>query len=244
MTDLHAPMRRIGAPPGTPSASFWRDFPPELLTPEEVAAIIGGCSAQSRTGIRNRALLTLLYRSGIRISEAIGAPARPERRVRGRDGREKTQPPQPAIPPLKVSAVDLKSHSLRLLDTKSGKPQTRGFHPSAEDTLLRWIDVRKGMGLRSGPMFCTLAGDPLHAQYVRLLLKRLAVRADIDKRVHPHGFRHTFAVELLQAGTDVMTISKLLGHSSIAVTARYLDHLTNGQAIKALAAIDLPPLGA
>ena len=100
------------------------------------------------------------------------------------------------------------------------------------------------MGLRGGPMFCTLRGDPLQAPYVRLLLKRLAAQADVDKRVHPHGFRHAFAVELLQAGVDVTTISKLLGHSSIAVTARYLDHLTNGQAIKALAAIDLPPLGA
>ena len=69
-------------------------------------------------------------------------------------------------------------------------------------------------------------------------------QADIDKRVHPHGFRHTFAVELLQAGVDVATISKLLGHSSIAVTARYLDHLTNHQAVTALEAVDLPPLGA
>lgn len=244
MTDLHAPIRHIGHPSGTPSPNYWRSFPPQLLTPEEVTAIIGGCSAQSRTGIRNRALLTLFYRSGIRISEAIGAPARPERRFRGRDGREKIQPPQPAIPPLKLSAVDLKAHSLRLLDTKSGKPQTRGFHPSAEDTLLRWTDVRKDMGLRGGPMFCTLAGDPLQAPYVRLLLKRLAAQAGVDKRVHPHGFRHTFAVELLQAGVDVATISKLLGHSSIAVTARYLDHLTNYQAVTALEAVDLPPLGA
>ena len=98
MTDPHAPIRHIGHQTGTPSPSYWRDFPPELLTPGEVTAIIGGCSAQSRTGIRNRALLTLLYRSGIRISEAIGAPARPERRFRGRDGRGE-DPAAPARDP-------------------------------------------------------------------------------------------------------------------------------------------------
>lgn len=62
----------------------------------------------------------------------------------------------------------------------------------------------------------------------------------MDKRVHPHGLRHTYAEELCRAGADVVTISKLLGHSSIAVTARYLDHLSNGEAISALAALDLP----
>jgi integrase/recombinase XerD len=75
------------------------------------------------------------------------------------------------------------------------------------------------------------------------MLRRLAAKAEITKRVHPHGFRHTFAVELEAAGTPVTTISKLLGHSSVAVTARYLDHLTNGQAVAALEAATLPALG-
>jgi len=74
------------------------------------------------------------------------------------------------------------------------------------------------------------------------LLRRLAARACITKRVHPHGLRHTFAVELEQAGTPVSVISKLLGHSSVAVTARYLDHLTNGQAVTALESAELPAL--
>jgi site-specific recombinase XerD len=76
------------------------------------------------------------------------------------------------------------------------------------------------------------------------MLHRLAAQAGVEKRVHPHGLRHTFAVELEAAGVPVTTISKLLGHSSVAVTARYLDHLTNAQAIEALAAIELPGVGA
>jgi site-specific recombinase XerD len=243
LTAFPEPQRLIGPPPGRPSPNFWRNFPPELLTPDEVAAIIGGCSSRSRTGIRNRALLTLFYRSGIRISEALGSPPRLERTYRGRDGTQKTQPPRPAMPPLRVSDVNIAAHSIRVLHGKGDKATTRGFHPTATDALARWIDTRKSMGFRNGAMFCTLRGDPLQAQYVRLLLGRLAERAGIDKRVHPHGFRHTFAVELRQAGVDVGVISRLLGHSSIAVTTRYLDHLTNDQAIGALAAVDLPPLG-
>jgi site-specific recombinase XerD len=89
-------------------------------------------------------------------------------------------------------------------------------------------------------LFCTADGGLLSDDYVRGLLRRLAARAGIDKRVHPHGLRHSFAVELEAAGTPVTTISKLLGHSSVAVTVRYLDHLTNGRAVDALQAVDLP----
>jgi site-specific recombinase XerD len=78
------------------------------------------------------------------------------------------------------------------------------------------------MGLRGGPLFYTLGGSQMRAQYVSNLLKRLAEEAKIDRRVHPHGFRPTFAVELCSSGTDIVAAFKLLGHSSIAVTARYL----------------------
>jgi site-specific recombinase XerD len=190
-------------------------YPAEPLTPEEVTAIISQCSARSATGIRNRAMLTLLYRSGLRVSELLA---------------------------LRPADVNLAKHSLRLLDTKIGQPQTRGFHPSADDALMRWLDHRRGLGFRNGPLFCTLVGAPLSAQYVRGLLKRLAGNAGIEKRVHPHGLRHTFAVELDAAGTSISVISKLLGHRSVPTTARYLDHLTNSQAVSALQAVELPPL--
>ena len=210
-------MGSFGSVKGDEPGNKGRSFPPEPLTPDEVAAIIAGCSPRARTGIRNRALLMLLYRSGLRISEALA---------------------------LKSADVDLKRHTCRVLHGKGDKATVRGFHPSATDALARWIDTRRTLGLRNGPLFCTLEGQPIYSQYVRLLLGRLAAKADIEKRVHPHGLRHTFAVELEQAGAPVTTISKLLGHSSIAVTSRYLDHLTNDQAVAALAAVDLPELHA
>ena len=207
----------FGHQAGQPAANKGRTFPAEPLTPDEVAAIIGACSARSRTGIRNRALLILLYRSGLRISEALA---------------------------LKPSSIDWERRTCRVLHGKGDKATVRGFHPSATDALARWADTRKGLGLRNGPLFCTLDGGPLSDRYIRNLLHRLADKAGVDKRVHPHGMRHTFADELRAGGMDVVAISKLLGHSSIAVTSRYLDHLTNSQAVEALATIDLPELRA
>lgn len=225
--------------------SSGKTFPAGVLTPVEVQALINACSPTSRTGVRNRALLTLLYRSGLRISEAVGYPGRAETRITLPDGSEKIQAARPPIAPLKVSDVNLEAHSIRLQHTKSGEAQTRGFHPSATDALARWMDVRRQLGINGRQaLFCTLRGKPLAEQYVRALLVRLAddKHAGIDKRIHPHALRHTFAVELERAGMPVSQISKLLGHSSIAVTSRYLDHLSNGEAVTFLEGVELPPL--
>ena len=186
-------------------------------------------------------MLTLLYRSGLRISEAIGDPGRPEQAV-SLPGGQKIQKVRDPIPPLRVAGVNLAAHTVRLLRTKSGKPQTRGFHPGATDALARWLDVRRQLGHNGrAPLFCTLRdGEPLSAQYVRALLGRLARKAGIEKRVHPHAFRHAFAVELEMAWDPVTVISKLLGHSSTAVNSRYLDHLTNAQAVAVLEGVTLP----
>jgi len=227
----------------TTRPSSRKTYPAEVLTPAEVQALINACSPKSATGIRNRALLTFLYRSGLRISEAIGYPGRPEQEIARPDGGEKIQAARPPISPLKVSDVNLDSHSIRLQHTKSGEAQTRGFHPSATDALARWMDVRRQLGLNGRQaLFCTLRGEPLSEQYVRAFLGRLAAKADITKRIHPHALRHTFAVELETGKAPVTIISKLLGHSSIAVTSRYLDHLSNGEAVTFLEGAELPAL--
>lgn len=187
----------------------------DLLYRDEILALMDQCSATSRTGIRNRTLLIFLYRSGLRVGEALA---------------------------LNVSDVDLKARSIRLQETKTGVPQTRGFHRDADDALRRWLDTRKAMGFRGGPLFCTLKGGRMKQQYVRAMMRRLARDAGLDKRAHPHLLRHAYAYELERAGRPATTISELLGHSSVAVTARYLKGLTNHQAIQDLQATDLPPL--
>jgi site-specific recombinase XerD len=207
---------RFGGVRNKTTTNKGKKYPAEPLTPDEVALLIAQCSRKSATGIRNRAMLTLAYRSGLRISELLA---------------------------LRPADVNFDQHSLRLLDTKTGKPQTRGFHSSADDALSQWMEHRKGLGFGNGPLFCTLHGGPVSDVYVRNMVKRLAVQAGIEKRVHPHGLRHTFAAELDAAGTPITVISKLLGHKNVPTTALYLDHLTNRQAVAALGNVDLPPLG-
>lgn len=207
-------------PPRRPIApNKGKEYPAQPLTPDEMQRLLDACSRKAPTGIRNRAMLTLLYRSGLRVSELLA---------------------------LRPSDIDLAKRSIRLLRTKSGQAQTRHFHPRADDALARWLDTRAKLdGVRNGAkLFCTLDGGPVSDDYVRGLLRRLAGKAGVEKRVHPHGLRHTFAVELEAAGTPVTVISKLLGHSSVAVTARYLDHLTNAQAGHYLAGVELPNLEA
>jgi site-specific recombinase XerD len=191
-----------------------KKYPPEPLTQDEVQAMLDACSRVAPTGIRNRAMLTLLARSGLRVSELLA---------------------------LKPADVNLAKRELRLLDTKSGTWQVRGYHPSADDALARWMDVRASLPVRrNSRLFTTLTGEPVSDDYMRGMMRRVAAKAGIAKRVHPHALRHSFAVDLESAGTPVTVISKLLGHSSVAVTARYLDHLTNSQAVSALGAVDLP----
>jgi integrase len=76
--------------------------------------------------------------------------------------------------------------------------------------------------------------EAMSAAYVRRLLKQLARKAGIDKRVHAHGFRHTHAAQLRAEGVDIAIISKQLGHASISTTARYLDHLAPRAVIEAM----------
>ena len=117
--------------PGPEPPDKGRKYPAEVLTAEEVQALIGSCSARSASGIRNRALIALLYRSGLRVSEIVA---------------------------LRPADVDLRTHSVRVLHGKGDKATTRGFHPSCDDALARWIDTRKALGIRSGTLFCTLQG--------------------------------------------------------------------------------------
>jgi site-specific recombinase XerD len=79
-------------------------------------------------------------------------------------------------------------------------------------------------------------GQPLLPSYVRSLFKRLGKRANIAKRVHPHGLRHTFAAGLADEKVDIRIIQRALGHSSLATSARYIDHIQPHAVIDALRA--------
>jgi site-specific recombinase XerD len=199
--------RRLGSAPGQAPANKGRKYPAEPLTEAEAGALIGACSPVSRTGIRNRALLTVMYRGGLRIAESLA---------------------------LKPSDADPGRGTVRVLSGKGRKARTVGLDPGGMAVVQRWTEARRAAGIRGGTLFCTLAGGKLSDKYVRALLRRLAAKAGIDKRVHPHGLRHSHAAELAAEGVPVNVISRQLGHANSAVTARYLDHVAPAQVIAAM----------
>ncbi len=193
---------------GTTRTTKGRKLPGEVLRREEVAALMRACSTRAPTGRRNRALLALLYRSGLRISEALA---------------------------LKPRDLDAKAGTVRVRRGKGGKARTVGMDAEAFDVLARWLDTRKGLGINgTHPVFCTLKGGPVAAAYVRSLLPRLARKAGIDRRVHAHALRHTLAVELVREGISVEHIRKQLGHASLSTTAKYLAGLSPEETVQAM----------
>jgi len=176
--------------------------PPEILTPAEVKLILDACDPRYLTGTRNRAIFALLYRTGLRISEALA---------------------------LQVHDVNLEQGTVRVLHGKGDKARTVGVDEGALVLLRKWTDRRtqhlKQVNLAPRELFITRHGKPVPSANLRRKLKQLAHKVGITKRVHLHGFRHTHACELAQEGVQVNVIRRQLGHSSLAVTSRYLDHL-------------------
>ncbi len=159
--------------------------------------LLKACSHRAPTGSRNLALIVLLWRGGLRIGEALA---------------------------LKPKDLDTKQGTVRVLRDKGSKYRVVGLDPQAWAVVQRWIDTRAKLGINGRRrLFSTLQGKPIEQAYVRALLPRLGRKVGIEKRVH--GLRHTHASELRQEGIDVEIISKQLSHSSIATTARYLDHV-------------------
>jgi site-specific recombinase XerD len=174
-------------------------FPAEVLTADEVKALLGVCSSRAPTGVRNRALIATMYRGGLRISEALA---------------------------LRPKDLDREAGTVRVLHGKGGKSRTVGFDPTAFAVIERWLDRRAELKINGRHrLFCTLEGKPLDSSYVRHLLPRLASKADIEKRVHPHALRHTHAAELAREGVPLNLIQAQLGHSNVATTSRYLAHI-------------------
>jgi site-specific recombinase XerD len=199
------PQRRRRLP-----ANKGQRYPAEILAADEVRALIRACSNRAPTGVRNRALLVLLYRAGCRITEAL--------RLRPKD-------------------LDRAAGIVTVLRGKGGMRRTIGLDPGAFAVVERWLDVRAKRGISGrAPIICTLQGKPVASAYVRALMPRLARRAGIEKRTHAHGLRHTHAAELALEGHPMNLIQAQLGHTSLATTSRYLAHVAPAQLIAAMRA--------
>jgi site-specific recombinase XerD len=182
-------------PPSRPSAVL----PPqargeaEILTPSEVLALLNQISTTSSIGLRNRALITVLYRAGLRHAEALA---------------------------LFPKDVDLAAGSIAVLHGKGDRRRTVGIDPGGCGVIRVWSERRRQLSFGAAvPLFCTLQGGPMKASHLKELLPRLARQADIQKRVHAHGLRHTHAYELMMEGVEIPVIQRQLGHVSLATPA-------------------------
>lgn len=179
--------------------------PAEILTETEVRSLLAQCSRRAPTGIRDRALLTVLYRAGLRISEALD---------------------------LKPSDIDPDRGTIRVLHGKGDHDRTVAVDDGTIAVVQLWIGERAKLPVNGRhKLFCTLSGTPLSANQVRQMVKRRAAKAGIQKRAHPHGLRHTHAAELVAEGVPVNVIQKQLGHVSLATTDGYLKHIAPADVI-------------
>lgn len=170
---------------------------PKALTVEQVSAILDavGGDADGARGLRDRALLELLYSTGARISEAVG---------------------------LDIDDIDLGSRAV-LLRGKGGKQRVVPVGGPALSALDAYL-VRGRPTLASGRtagIFLNVRGGRLSRQSAWKVLQTAAGRAGIEAGVSPHTLRHSFATHLLDGGADVRVVQELLGHASVTTTQIY-----------------------
>lgn len=209
------PAYRLGKEPPNKG----RKFPPEVLTSEEVFALMRACG-KGPAGLRNRALIAVGARAGLRCAEALD---------------------------LYPKDVDLDRGAIRVLHGKGDKARIVALDPGACAIVTQWVQARKKLGLNgSHPLFCVISeptrGKRLHDAYVRGLMKKLAVKAGIEKRVHFHGLRHSYAAYLAEKSVPVHYIRRMMGHTSIAITERYMDHINPAIVVAFVRDLDWPEL--
>ena len=177
----------------------------DILTTDECHALLSACS-KAPTGIRNQALIVVLWRTCLRIKEALD-----------------------------LLPKDISGDSIRVHSGKGDRARTVGLDPESSAVVERWVSKRREMGFKpSQRLFSTLKGEPIDTSYCRHLFKRLAKKAGLAKRVHPYGLRHSGAVHLLDEGHNVVVISQQLGHSNLATTNTYLNHLKPADVVAAM----------
>lgn len=211
-----------------------RTFAPETVSAEEAHRLLAACS-RGATGTRNRALLVLLYRGGLRVGEALALRAE---HVDSGSGTIRVRAGKRVRPVSKrdhVAAGGTADTPARNRKRKVA-PRTVGIDPAAAELLGAWHRTRDALGVpNSAPYLCTLDGRPVLPSYARSLCKRLATKAGVDPaRVHPHALRHTYAAELAREGKPMNVVQAALGHSSLATTSLYLAHVAPDELVRAL----------
>ncbi len=177
------------------SPRLWKTLP-DFLTIAEVNALLAAFSEKDPLSIRNKAIMELLYASGLRASEIIA---------------------------LRLDGVNFKEGFLRVIG-KRNKERIVPFGTEAENAMRDYLDNSRPKLDKSGvgiAFFLSDNGLPLTRERIWMLVKLAVQQAGIEKNVHPHTLRHSFATPLLANGADLRVIQEMLGHASITTTQIY-----------------------
>ena len=165
---------------------------------DEIDALIQAIDLSSNEGERNRAMLETLYGCGLRVSELVS---------------------------LKISDLFFDEGFIKI----TGKGNKQRFVPVGKlaqkyiqlykDTMRNQVKVKKEFG---DTLFLNRRGGQLTRAMIFTIIKDLAVKIDLNKKISPHTFRHSFATHLLENGADLRSIQLMLGHESITTTEIYL----------------------
>jgi len=173
---------------------------PRHLNVADAALLVEAPDVSTPLGARDRALLELLYATGLRVAEICA---------------------------LDLDSIDLPEMVLRALG-KGSKERMVPFGRKAEAALRGYLSVRDqlhGREADADALFVNYRGTRLSTRSVRRMLDRTIRRCAVQHRISPHGLRHSFATHLLDAGADLRSIQELLGHASLSTTQRYT-HVT------------------
>jgi integrase/recombinase XerD len=190
----------LGQRPDNPAADVplprRRTKLPRSLTPAEVERLIAAANVATPRGLRDRALVELLYGAGLRVSEAVG---------------------------LERGAIDLENRVVRAVG-KGDKERLVPLGREAVEAVRRYVGRgRPYLDKRHRPeLFLNAQGGALTRAGAFLVLRRLAAKAGLDpERVHPHLLRHSFATHLLEGGADLRSVQEMLGHADLGTTEIY-----------------------
>ena len=169
---------------------------PQTLSEAQVEALLAAPNTETPLGLRDRAMLELLYASGLRVSELVGLP---------------------------MLSLNLREGVLRITG-KGNKERLVPFGEEAADSLQNYLSQSRPvlLGKQNSPaVFVTQQGTAMSRVMFWKLIKKYALLADVHVPLSPHTLRHAFATHLLNHGADLRAVQMLLGHSDISTTTIY-----------------------
>ena len=165
------------------------------LTEDEIRRVLAAIPPHTPEGVRNYAITLLFLDSGIRLRELLN---------------------------LKISDIDFAVGQFKVLG-KGAKERIVPMGMTARRAVIRYLEHFRPQPVnpQESKLFLTVAGDPITVESVEQMIRRLAKRSGVP-RLHPHLLRHSFAVRYLVNGGDVFTLQKILGHTTLEMTRKYV----------------------